>query len=87
MDDAFIEVNYNNDNYPVGLKFIPIEEIQYFPDTSQWGLRQNPRVRYEHDELIHIYEPSIQPTETHFGESVIDSIAVSIASMLAWRTT
>lgn len=78
--DCFIEVNYEPDhgNIPIGFKHIPTELICYHNDTSQWGLR-NTDLKYETDELIHIYEPHVQAKNYLWGISEIDSIGLSIA--------
>lgn len=78
--DCFIEVNYEPDygNIPIGFKHIPTELICYHNDTRQWGLR-NTDLKYETDELIHIYEPHVQAKNYLWGISEIDSIGLSIA--------
>lgn len=78
--DCFIEVNTDEvfDNVVNGFHFIPTEMVGYFDDTDQWGLR-NTGYRYEADELIHIYTPSIRKRNYRWGTSIIDSIGSSVA--------
>lgn len=77
--DAFIEVNHDRvfNNVPNGFKFIPTELIGWDQDRSQWGIR-NTEIRYEPEQLIHIYEPSIELHGSKWGTSLIDSIAADI---------
>lgn len=77
--DAFIEVNHDRvfDRVPNGFKFIPTELMGWDPDTNQWGIR-NSEIRYEPDEIIHIYEPSIELHGSKWGTSLIDSISADI---------
>ena len=77
--DAFIEVNHDRvfDRVPNGFKFIPTELIGWDPDTSQWGIR-NTQIRYEPDQLIHIFEPKIELQGSKWGTSLIDSISADI---------
>jgi len=87
--DAFIEVNYeefpwdNTDYYKVlnGFQFIPPEMIKWYEDTEQWGYRTKPSIRYEHDELIHIYEPDISLKNGHYGVSKLEKIKQPILMM------
>lgn len=78
--DCFLEVNMDKlfDNVPIGFKYIPTELIGYHEDTDQWGLR-NTGYRYENDEIIHIYKPSIKKRNYKWGTSLIDTIGLSIA--------
>lgn len=77
--DAFIEVNHDHvfDRVPNGFKFIPTELIGWDPDTMQWGIR-NTEIRYEPEQLIHIYEPKIELKGSKWGTSLIDSISADI---------
>lgn len=87
--DAFIEVNYeeftwdDTDYYKVlnGFHFIPPDLLKWFPDTEQWGFRLNPDKRYEHDELIHIYEPSTHFKELKYGVSKLEKIRLPLLMM------
>ena len=87
--DAFIEVNYENfpwdssDYYKVlnGFQFIPPEMIRWYEDTDQWGFRTKPSIRYEPDELIHIYEPDISLKSGHYGISKLEKIKQPILMM------
>lgn len=87
--DAFIEVNYeefpwdNTDYYKVlnGFQFIPPEMIKWYEDTEQWGYRTKPSIRYEPDELIHIYEPDISLKNGHYGVSKLEKIKQPILMM------
>ncbi len=89
--DAFIEVNYeeftwdDNDYYKVlnGFNFIPPELLRWFPDTEQWGYRDQPTIRYEPDELIHIYEPQIKLKNLKYGVSKLDKIRLPILMMFS----
>lgn len=78
--DCFIEVNYdpNYGNIPVGFKHIPTELILWDRETRQWGIRNTDK-RFENDEIIHIYDPSIRVKNYLWGISEIDSIGLSIA--------
>lgn len=87
--DAFIEVNYedfpwdSSDYYKVlnGFQFIPPEMIKWYEDTEQWGYRTKPSIRYESDELIHIYEPDISLKSGHYGISKLEKIKQPILMM------
>lgn len=87
--DAFIEVNYedfpwdSSDYYKVlnGFQFIPPEMIKWYEDTEQWGYRTKPSIRYESDELIHIYEPDISLRSGHYGISKLEKIKQPILMM------
>ena len=78
--DCFLEINYQKGygNIPVGFKHIPTELILYDRETDQWGLR-NSEKRFENDEIIHIYDPSVRVKDHIWGVSEIDSIGLSIA--------
>ncbi|MBQ9024761.1 MAG: phage portal protein [Methanobrevibacter sp.] len=77
--DAFIEVNHDRvfNRVPNGFKFIPTELIGWDQETSQWGIR-NTKIRYEPEQLIHIYEPKIELKGSRWGTSLIDSISADI---------
>lgn len=87
--DAFIEVNFeeftwdDDDYYKVlnGFQFIPPELLMWYDDTSQWGYRNNPSIRYEPDELIHIYEPEIKLRKLKYGVSKLDKIRLPLLMM------
>ena len=87
--DAFIEVNYEDfpwdtsDNYKIvnGFQFIPPEMIKWYEDTEQWGYRTKPSMRYEPDEIIHIYEPDINLKNGHYGVSKLEKIRQPILMM------
>lgn len=87
--DAFIEVNYedfpwdNSDYYKIinGFQFIPPEMLKWYEDTEQWGYRTKPSIRYEPDELIHIYEPDISLKSGHYGMSKLEKIKQPILMM------
>ena len=87
--DAFIEVNYeefswdDDDYYKIinGFQFIPADLLRWFPDTEQWGYRSKPSIRYEPDELIHIYEPEINFRNLKYGVSKLDKIRLPILMM------
>ena len=78
--DAFIEINHDKvfDNVPNGLKFIPTEMMGYDYDNGAWCLRNTKHV-FEPENLIHIYEPSIELRGSKWGTSLIDTIAQNIA--------
>ena len=87
--DAFIEVNYeeldfNNVEASIinGFEVIPPQLLRWFPDTEQWGYRSKPSIRYEDDELIHIYEPSLDITKHgKYGVSKLEKIRLPIIMM------
>ena len=87
--DAFIAVNYeefnwdDSDYYKVvnGFEFIPPELLMWYDDTDQWGYRQQPDRRYEWDELIHIYEPSIHLRDLKYGVSKLEKIRLPLLMM------
>lgn len=77
--DAFIEVNHDKlfDNVPNGFKFIPTEMMGYDYDTGAWCLRNTKHI-FEPENLIHIYEPSIELRGSKWGTSLIDTISMNI---------
>ena len=80
--DSFIEVNTDKafDDILTGFRFIPPELIKWYEDTEQWGYR-TADIRYEQDELIHIYEPSISLKSSKWGMSKVDKIGLAVALM------
>lgn len=88
--DAFIGVNYeeftwdDTDYYKVvnGFEFIPPDLLKWYDDTEQWGYRLNPDKRYETDELIHIYEPSIHLKDLKYGVSKLEKIRLPL--LMIW---
>ena len=88
VGDTFIEVNYeefdfDHNNYHIinGLQYIPASLIRYFDDTDQYGFRNKPHIRYEPDELIHIYEPSTEFHDSKFGVSKLETIQKPLLMM------
>ena len=87
--DAFIEVNYekfdygDDDPYNVisGFQYIPPQLLRWFPDTEQWGYRSKPSIRYEPEELIHIYEPGVDLRDIKYGVSKLEKIRLPILMM------
>ena len=77
--DAFIEVNHDKlfDNVPNGFKFIPTEMMGYDYDAGAWCLRNTKHI-FEPENLIHIYEPSIELRGSKWGTSLIDTISMNI---------
>ena len=77
--DTFIEVNHDKlfDNVPNGFRFIPTELMGYDYNADAWCLRNTGYV-FEPENLIHIYEPSIQIRGSKWGTSLIDTIAQNI---------
>ena len=88
--DAFIGVNYENFNwddtdfYKVinGFEFIPPDLLKWYDDTDQWGYRLQPNRRYESDEIIHIYEPSIHLKDLKYGVSKLEKIRMPL--LMIW---
>lgn len=79
--DTFIEISYDNvmDNSVInGFKFIPPELIRWYDDTSQYGFVNNEDLRFEPNELIHIYDPPIR-RDNKFGDSRIDTIGLALS--------
>ena len=83
--DAFIEVDYDNvdwsdEEYRVlsGFQFVPPSLLKWYEDTGQWGYRDKPAIRYEPDELVHIYEPGINIRELKYGVSKLDKIRLPL---------
>ncbi len=88
VGDTFIEINYekfdyDHNNYQImnGLQYIPANLIRYFDDTDQYGFRNKPNIRYEPDELIHIYEPSTEFYDSKFGVSKLETIQKPLLMM------
>ncbi|MBQ6220037.1 MAG: phage portal protein [Methanobrevibacter sp.] len=92
--DSFIEVNYenfnwdNDDYYKVinGFNFVPGDLLRWFEDTGQWGYRTQPSIRYEPDELIHIYDPQIKLKDLKWGVSKLEKIRLPIYMMFKGLT-
>ena len=88
--DAFIAVNYerfnwdDTDFYKVinGFEFIPPDLLKWYDDTDQWGYRLQPEKRYESDEMIHIYEPSIHLKDMKYGVSKLEKIRMPL--LMIW---
>ena len=83
--DAFIEVDYDKITWDereskvlTGFQFIPPSLLKWFEDTHQWGYRDKPGIRYEPDELIHIYEPGINIRELKYGVSKLEKVRLPI---------
>ena len=79
--DTFIEISYDNvmDNSVInGFKFIPPELIRWYDDTCQYGFVNNEDLRFESNELIHIYDPPIR-RDNKFGDSRIDTIGLALS--------
>ena len=88
IGDTFIEVNYeefdyDHNNYHIinGLQYVPASLLRWFDDTDQYGFRNKPNIRYEPDELIHIYEPSVEFRDSKFGESKLEKIQKPLLMM------
>ena len=82
--DCFIEIDTDKELGIIdGFQVIPMGLLKWFPDTEQYGYRDKPELRYENDELIHIYEPSIFFSHSKFGDSKIDKIVNIIQLMLS----
>lgn len=79
--DAFIEISYDSiyDRDIInGFKYIPPELLRYYTDTEQFGFINDSSLRYEPDELIHIYDiPSSK--DNIYGESRIDTIGLALS--------
>lgn len=79
--DTFVENSYDNvmDNSVInGFKFIPPELIRWYDDTGQYGFVNNEDLRFEPNELIHIYDPPIR-RDNKFGDSRIDTIGLALS--------
>lgn len=88
IGDTFIEVNYeefsyNDNNYNIinGLQYVPASLLRWFDDTEQYGFRNKPNIRYEPDELIHIYEPELELRDSKFGVSKLEKIQKPLIMM------
>lgn len=88
VGDTFIEINYeefdfDHNNYHIinGLQYVPASLLRWFDDTGQYGFRNKPNIRYEPDELIHIYEPSIDFKDSKFGLSKLETIQKPLLMM------
>ena len=61
-----------------GFKYIAPELLTWYRDTEQFGFINNSNLRYEPDELIHIYDiPSCK--DNIYGESRIDTIGLALS--------
>ena len=79
--DTFVEISYDNvmDNSVInGFKFIPPELIRWYDDTCQYGFVNNEDLRFEDNELIHIFDPPIR-RDNKFGDSRIDTIGLALS--------
>ena len=79
--DAFVEISYDNildKDIVNGFKYIAPELLTWYKDTEQFGFINNGNIRYEPDELIHIYDiPSKK--DNIYGESRIDTIGLALS--------
>ena len=79
--DAFIEISYDqvlDHDIMNGFKYIAPELLRYYKDTEQFGFIENSKLRFEPDELIHIYDiPSRK--DNIYGESRIDTIGLALS--------
>ena len=80
MGDAFFEISTDKDyNILNGFKYIHNNRIMFNPDTMCYSLKEQPEIQYEPNELIHIREPSIDPSSMAWGISKIDRAKDHIA--------
>ena len=79
--DAFVEISYDNildHDVMNGFKYIAPELLTWYRDTEQFGFINNSNLRYEPDELIHIYDiPSRK--DNIYGQSRIDTIGLALS--------
>jgi phage portal protein BeeE len=77
------EFSYNDNDYNIvnGLQYVPASLLRWFDDTSQYGFRMKPNIRYEPDELIHIYEPELELSDSKFGVSKLEKIQKPLIMM------
>ena len=79
--DAFVEISYDqilDKDIVNGFKYIAPELLTWYKDTEQFGFINNGNIRYEPDELIHIYDiPSKK--DNIYGESRIDTIGLALS--------
>ena len=79
--DAFVEVSYDkifDHDIMNGFKYIAPELLIWYRDTEQFGFINNTNLRYEPDELIHIYDiPSSK--DNVYGESRIETIGLALS--------
>lgn len=79
--DAFVEVSYDkifDHDIINGFKYIAPELLTWYRDTEQFGFINNTNLRYEPDELIHIYDiPSTK--DNIYGESRIETIGLALS--------
>lgn len=79
--DAFIAISYDkilDKDIINGFKYIPPELIRYYEDTSQYGFLNYENLRFESDELIHIYDVPVD-ANNKFGESRIETIGLALS--------
>lgn len=82
VGDAFVEISYDklfDENEIInGFKFIPPELIRWYDDTEQYGFVNNEDLRFEQNDLIHIFDPPIR-RDNKFGDSRIDTIGLALS--------
>lgn len=82
VGDAFIEISYDkifDENEIInGFKFIPPELVRWYEDTEQFGFVNNEKLRFEQNDLIHIFDPPIR-RDNKFGDSRIDTIGLALS--------
>lgn len=79
--DAFVEISYDNildKDIVNGFKYIAPELLTWYKDTEQFGFINNSSLRYEPDELIHIYDIPASK-DNIYGESRIDTIGLALS--------
>ena len=81
--NTFFEKSYD-DHFGVfnGYKFIPTADIAWNNQNEYYYLKENPKVQYEKDDLIHMYFPDSRKGRAHFGTSVIDRSASNLALII-----
>ena len=73
--DAFLQINKDKQfNVITGFTFVPAELLMWDNTTEKWCYRAKPAIKYESDELIHIYNPGIHLADAKWGTSVLDTI-------------
>lgn len=80
MGDCFFEIS-TDDNYNVlnGFKYIHNSQICWDTENDCYSLTEQPEIKYEPDELIHIREPDITLEDSPWGISKINRAANYIA--------
>lgn len=79
--DAFVEISYDHildKDIVNGFKYIAPELLTWYKDTEQFGFINDSNLRYEPDELIHIYDIS-SSKDNIYGESRIDTIGLALS--------